>query len=68
MGIWFTYMNINNDSEVKSAVRVLEMLELLARAQKPLTLKMIVSELGYPKSSTFNLLATLVSRAYVHAR
>ena len=61
----FTYMNINNDSEVKSAVRVLEVLELLARAQKPLTLKMIVSELGYPKSSTFNLLATLVSRAYV---
>lgn len=58
-------MNKENDSEVKSAVRVLELLELLARAHKPLTLKMIVSELGYPKSSTFNLLATLVSRAYV---
>ena len=59
-------MNANNgDSDVKSAVRVLELLELLARARKPLTLKMIVAELGYPKSSTFNLLATLVSRAYV---
>lgn len=58
-------MNNENDSEVKSAVRVLEILELLARAQKPLTLKTIVAELGYPKSSTFNLLATLVSRAYV---
>lgn len=53
------------NSEVKSAVRVLEILELLARSPKPLTLKMIVSELGYPKSSAFNLLATLVSRAYV---
>lgn len=58
-------MNDHNDSEVKSAVRVLEVLELLARAQKPLTLKTIVSELGYPKSSTFNLLSTLVSRAYI---
>ena len=58
-------MNDSSNSEVKSAVRVLELLELLARAQKPLTLKLIVSELGYPKSSTFNLLATLVSRAYV---
>jgi DNA-binding IclR family transcriptional regulator len=58
-------MNNENDSEVKSAVRVLEILELLARAQKPLSLKTIVGELGYPKSSTFNLLATLVSRAYV---
>lgn len=63
--MWFTYMNFENDSEVKSAVRVLEILELLARAQKPLMLKAIVAELGYPKSSTFNLLATLVSRAYV---
>jgi len=58
-------MNEEDGSEVKSAVRVLELLELLARVQKPLTLKMIVGELGYPKSSTFNLLATLVSRAYV---
>lgn len=58
-------MNRIEDSEVKSAVRVLEILELLARSSKPLRLKTIVMELGYPKSSTFNLLATLVSRAYV---
>ena len=58
-------MNKENDGEVKSAVRVLEILEFLARAHKPMTLKTIVAELGYPKSSTFNLLATLVSRAYV---
>ncbi|MGV0817223.1 IclR family transcriptional regulator [Martelella sp. AMO21009] len=58
-------MNNKADPEVKSAVRALEILELLARARRPLTLKNIVSELGYPKSSTYNLLATLVSRAYV---
>lgn len=58
-------MNFENDSEVKSAVRVLEILELLARSPRALTLKTIVAELGYPKSSTFNLLGTLVSRAYV---
>jgi len=58
-------MNNNDGSEVKSAVRILELLEFLARLQKPVTLKTIVAELGYPKSSTFNLLATLVSRAYV---
>jgi DNA-binding IclR family transcriptional regulator len=52
------------DGEVKSAVRVLEILELLARSHKPLSLSAIVEELNYPKSSTFNLLATLVSRAY----
>lgn len=58
-------MNERDSSEVKSAVRVLELLELLARSEEPLTLRAIVSELGYPKSSTFNLLATLISRAYV---
>lgn len=65
IGIKFSYMNRIEDSEVKSAVRILEILELLARSSKPLRLKTIVMELGYPKSSTFNLLATLVSRAYV---
>ena len=52
-------------TEVKSAVRVLEILELLSRAQGVMSLKTIVDELGYPKSSTFNLLATLVARAYL---
>ncbi|WP_413728971.1 IclR family transcriptional regulator [Sodalis sp. RH22] len=51
-------------NEVKSAVRVLEVLELLAQAEKPLALKEVVDELGYPKSSTHNLLATLVARGY----
>jgi IclR family acetate operon transcriptional repressor len=58
-------MNAENNREVKSAVRALEILEFLARADKSVTLKTVVAELGYPKSSTFNLLATLVARAYV---
>jgi DNA-binding IclR family transcriptional regulator len=62
--IQFIYMNRNLVSEVKSAVRALELLELLARSSEPLSLKEIVAELGYPKSSTHSLLATLVSRGY----
>ncbi|EIM26368.1 IclR family transcriptional regulator [Microvirga lotononidis] len=58
-------MNENADFEVKSAVRVLELLELLARSSEPMSLKDIVDELGYPKSSAHSLLATLVSRGYV---
>jgi DNA-binding IclR family transcriptional regulator len=52
------------NDEVKSAVRVLELLELLARSSRPVALKDITWELGYPKSSTHQLLATLISRGY----
>ncbi|SEQ95995.1 transcriptional regulator, IclR family [Faunimonas pinastri] len=61
-------MNEPQTAEVKSAVRTLELLELLARSGEPLPLRAIVAELNYPKSSTFNLLATLVSRGYVVRR
>lgn len=60
----FIYVNVQ-PAEVKSAVRTLELLELLARTRETLTLRAVVAELGYPKSSAFNLLATLVSRGYV---
>jgi len=52
------------NEEVKSAVRILEMLELLARSSRSVSLKEVALELGYPKSSTHQLLATLVSRGY----
>jgi IclR family transcriptional regulator, pca regulon regulatory protein len=57
----FTYMN----HEVKSAVRVLELIEYLAGCAEPVTLKEITQELGYPKSSTHALAQTLVARGYV---
>lgn len=54
----------DKSGEVKSAVRVLEILELLARASEPMPLREVAAELGYPRSSTHALLQTLVSRGY----
>jgi DNA-binding IclR family transcriptional regulator len=53
-----------NDN-VKSAARVLDILELLSRAEEPMTLKDLVTVLGLPKSSAHALLRTLQSRGYV---
>lgn len=50
---------------VKSAVRTLETLEFLARSDTPLSLRDIVTELGYPVSSAFALLQTLRTMGYV---
>ncbi|TPJ71268.1 IclR family transcriptional regulator [Mesorhizobium sp. B2-7-1] len=49
---------------VKSAARILDVLELLGRAKGPLFLKEIARNLGYPPSSTHGLLATLVAKGY----
>jgi DNA-binding IclR family transcriptional regulator len=46
--------------EVKSAVRVLELIEYLAGCSEPVTLK----EITFPKSSTHALAQTLVARGY----
>jgi len=53
-----------NDN-VKSAARVLDILELLARSDEPMALKDLVSVLALPKSSAHALLRTLQSRGYV---
>ena len=53
-----------NDS-VKSAARVLDILELLFRSEEPMALKDLVSILALPKSSAHALLRTLQSRGYV---
>ncbi|MDI5963787.1 IclR family transcriptional regulator [Streptomyces sp. SL13] len=55
----------SSSSAVKSADRTVELLELLARVRDPLTLSEIHRELGYPKSSLFVLLHTLVARGWV---
>ena len=52
------------NSEVKSAGRVLELIELLARCPAPLALKDVVASLAIPKSSAHGLLQTLVTRGY----
>jgi DNA-binding IclR family transcriptional regulator len=50
---------------VKSAERVLDILELFALQQEPLRLREIAGELGIPKSSALMLLRTLEGRGYL---
>lgn len=54
----------NNVKSVKSAERVLDLLELLSLRDEPMRLNDIALTLGYPKSSTHGLLTTLVNRGY----
>jgi DNA-binding IclR family transcriptional regulator len=51
--------------EVKSAGRILDLLEFLAGCTGPVKLKAIAVELGFPMSSAHALAQTLVSRGYV---
>ncbi|MBB4935236.1 DNA-binding IclR family transcriptional regulator [Lipingzhangella halophila] len=50
---------------VKSADRTIEVLEVLARSTTSLSLADLHEELGYPKSSLYTLLQTLVARRWV---
>jgi DNA-binding IclR family transcriptional regulator len=52
------------NSEVKSAARILDLVEFLAGCAEPVALKQITAELGFPKSSAHALAQTLVSRGY----
>jgi DNA-binding IclR family transcriptional regulator len=54
-----------NETEVKSAARVLEILEFLTRSGAPASLADITVALGLPKSSAHALLRTLLLRGYV---
>lgn len=51
---------------VKQAANVLELLEFFATHQRPASLAEIAKQLGWPRSSTFNLLNTLTSRGYLY--
>ena len=50
---------------VKSAGRVLDILELFASSERPLALRDVASILGLPKSSAHMLLGTLERRGYI---
>jgi DNA-binding IclR family transcriptional regulator len=50
---------------VKSAARVLDVLEMFALAPEPLGVSEVARRLGIPKSSAQSLLATLSARAYL---
>ncbi|MAC80094.1 MAG: transcriptional regulator [Rhodobacteraceae bacterium] len=53
------------NGQVKSAARILDVLELLSGRAEPIRLNELVAELGIPKSSAHGLLSTLVARGYV---
>lgn len=50
---------------VKSGARILDLLEVIAGADRPVSLAEVVSELAIPKSSALMLLRTLVAKEYV---
>lgn len=60
MGCLFTYMN----HEVKSAGRILDLLEYMATLRDGASLSQIMRDLGFPKSSTHGLLQTLLARGH----
>lgn len=51
---------------VKQAANVLELLEYFARRKRPATLAEISDDLGWPRSSTFNLVGTLVEKGWLY--
>jgi DNA-binding IclR family transcriptional regulator len=53
-------------TSVKSAIRVIEVLELFEKTREPHSLKEIIEHLQYPQSSTTILLKNLVSVGYLN--
>ena len=55
------------DTNVKTAVRTLEVFEAFGLSQKPLTLSELARAIGVPLSSCHGLVATLRNRGYVYS-
>jgi DNA-binding IclR family transcriptional regulator len=51
---------------VRQAANVLDLLEFFARVRRPATLSEIAQEFGWPRSSTFNIVGTLVERGFLY--
>ena len=51
---------------VRQAANVIELLEYFAARRRPATLSEIAQDLGWPRSSTFNLLGTLAERGWLY--
>lgn len=58
-------MNENGSADVKSAARVMEILEVLAARPEPLTAARLAADLGYPKASLHGLLKTMLRRGWI---
>ena len=59
-------MGVRSPAPVKSAARVLEVLEHFRVVRKPQSLKEITEALGYPQSSTTVLMKSLITLGYVN--
>ena len=51
---------------VRQAANVLEILEYFAKRLRPATAAEMAEDLGWPRSSTFKLVATLASKGYLY--
>ncbi|MEH2513905.1 IclR family acetate operon transcriptional repressor [Nitrobacteraceae bacterium AZCC 1564] len=51
---------------VRQAANVIELLEYFARRKRPATLAEISDDLGWPRSSTFNLVGTIVEKGWLY--
>ena len=51
---------------VRQAANVLEILEYFAKRKTPATLSEVADDLGWPRSSTFNLLSTLTDKGFLY--
>lgn len=51
---------------VRQAAHVLDLLEHFAHIKKPLSLAEVSAAMGWPRSSTFNLLTTLAQRGFLY--
>lgn len=51
---------------VKQAANVLELMEYFARRRRPATMAEISDDLGWPRSSTFNLVGTIVEKGWLY--
>jgi len=52
--------------DVRQVVNVLELLEFFAERGRPASLAEVAKHFGWPRSSAFNLLGTLVNRGYLY--
>jgi DNA-binding IclR family transcriptional regulator len=51
---------------VRQAANVLELMEYFARRKRPATLAEISDDLGWPRSSTFNLVGTIAEKGWLY--
>ncbi len=52
--------------QVKQAANVLELMEYFARRKRPATMAEISDDLGWPRSSTFNLVGTMAEKGWLY--